>query len=319
MVGVQVKNSVYENLRHVHGTNITKHIDLFEKLITQMSHNDPLHPPTEEQRIDWFLDSVTKRTYDAVQATCSEGNIDGTLIFNKMVKLFIHKCFQRYPEFQIKELVDSSTKSTITNNSTTTYDKRGRNNHDKGKGRGKRKGPQTRGSTVNRHNPSSGKGKGYKGRSKGKGKSPKPHFGNRNSEPCSYCGKPGHQNRECRKRQYDEKEKNKPTHTNNSQHASPLQVDETTMMFRQHAVFFHPSTPDNPDDVDNETHNEHDWEDEPHGDTNTLHEDRKIRLLLPYTPYALSNWANFTASTQAGCANTPALQKTSNKKAIQWK
>jgi hypothetical protein len=42
-MGKTVRNTV-ENLRHVHGTNITKHIDLFEKLITQMSHNDPLHP-----------------------------------------------------------------------------------------------------------------------------------------------------------------------------------------------------------------------------------------------------------------------------------
>jgi hypothetical protein len=109
--GKTLRNTV-ENLRHVHGTNITKHIDLFEKLITQMSHNDPLNPPTEEQRIDWFLDSVTEQTYESVQATCSEGNIEGTLTFNKMVKLFTHKCFQRYPEFQIKELVEASTKST---------------------------------------------------------------------------------------------------------------------------------------------------------------------------------------------------------------
>jgi hypothetical protein len=117
MVGVQEKNYAHaitvflsrevrlsvppskNSLRHVHGTNITKHIDLFEKLITQMSHNDPLHPPTEEQHIDWFLDSVTERTYDAVQANSSEGNIDGTLTFNEMVKLFTHKCFQRSPEF----------------------------------------------------------------------------------------------------------------------------------------------------------------------------------------------------------------------------
>ena len=135
--GKTLRNTI-ENLRHVHGTNITKHIDLFEKLITQMSHNDPLHPPTEEQRIDWFLDSVTERTYDSVQATCSEGNIEGTLTFNKMVKLFTHKCFQRYPEFQIKELVETSTKSTVTNNFTTTYDRRGRNKGDKGKGRGQK-------------------------------------------------------------------------------------------------------------------------------------------------------------------------------------
>jgi hypothetical protein len=70
----------------------------------------------------------------------SEGNIDGALTFNKMVKLFTHKCFQRYPEFQIKELLDSSPKKDVTNNSTTTYDKRGRNNSEKGKGCGKGKG-----------------------------------------------------------------------------------------------------------------------------------------------------------------------------------
>ena len=53
-----------ENLRHVNGTNICTHIDLFEKLCTQMAHNDPLNPPTEEQKIDWFLDTVTERTYE---------------------------------------------------------------------------------------------------------------------------------------------------------------------------------------------------------------------------------------------------------------
>jgi hypothetical protein len=41
------------------------------------------------------------------------------------------------------------------------------------------------------------------------------------------------------------KKKNKTTHTNNSQHASPLQVDETTMMFTQHAVFAYPYNTDN--------------------------------------------------------------------------
>jgi hypothetical protein len=202
-----------------------------------MSHNDPLNPPTEEQRIDWFLDSVTERTYDAVQATCSEGNIDGTLTFNKMVKLFTHKCFQRYPEFQIKELVATSSNTTVTNNSTSTYDKRGRNNRDKGKGRGK--GSSSRGPKGNRNPPGQGQGKGGKGKPKGKGK-PRPPMGNRNSETCSYCGKPGHENRECRKRQWDEKQAKKPTHSNNSQHATHLQVDETTVMFTHHAIFAEP-------------------------------------------------------------------------------
>jgi hypothetical protein len=41
-----------KNLRHVTGTNICTHIDLFEKLCTQMALNDPLNPPTKEQKID---------------------------------------------------------------------------------------------------------------------------------------------------------------------------------------------------------------------------------------------------------------------------
>jgi hypothetical protein len=99
--GKTLKTTI-ENIRHVHGTNITTHIDIFEKLITQISYNDPLHPPSEEQKIDLFLDSVTERTYDSVQATCSAENIEGKLTFQKMVKLFTHKCFQRYPDFHIR-------------------------------------------------------------------------------------------------------------------------------------------------------------------------------------------------------------------------
>jgi hypothetical protein len=132
--GKSIRTTI-ENLHHIHGTNIATHIDLLEKLVAQISHNDPLHPPDEEQRIDWFLDSITEKTYDSVQATCSAENIEGTLTFQKAIKLFTHKCFQRYPEFQIKELINPSTKSTLTNNSTTVMT-RGRNGH----GRGKRKG-----------------------------------------------------------------------------------------------------------------------------------------------------------------------------------
>ena len=82
-----------ETLRHVHGTNICTHIDLFEKLCTQMAHNDPNNPPTDEEKIDWFLDTVTEKVYDSVNATCSDANIAGTLTFNKLVKLYVHKCF----------------------------------------------------------------------------------------------------------------------------------------------------------------------------------------------------------------------------------
>jgi hypothetical protein len=147
-----------ENLRHVHGTNICSHIDLFEKLCTQMAHNDPTNPPSEDQKIEWFLDTVTERTYESVQATCSDANIGGTLTFNRMVKLFTHKCFQKCPDFQIKELVNPKHKTSISNNST--YVKGGRNNRKgKGKGRGNPQSADHRSSDRN------------KGRSKGHSRS----------------------------------------------------------------------------------------------------------------------------------------------------
>jgi hypothetical protein len=53
-----------------------------------MAHNNPSKPPTEEQKIDWFLDSVTERTYDSVHATCTDKLLEGDLTFAKMLKLY---------------------------------------------------------------------------------------------------------------------------------------------------------------------------------------------------------------------------------------
>jgi hypothetical protein len=109
-----LRNTI-ESLCHVHGTNICTHIDLFEKLCTQMAHNDPDNPTTEEQKIDWFLDTFTERTYESVCATCSTG----TLTFNKLTKLYTHKCFSRYPQFQLSELVGRRNMSSIKKNSNS--------------------------------------------------------------------------------------------------------------------------------------------------------------------------------------------------------
>jgi hypothetical protein len=51
-----------ENLRHVYVTNMSRHIDKFEWVCGQMAHNNPTKPPTEEHKIDWFLESVTECT-----------------------------------------------------------------------------------------------------------------------------------------------------------------------------------------------------------------------------------------------------------------
>ncbi len=37
-----------ENLRHVNGTNMSRHVDKFERICGQMAHNNPAKPPNEE-------------------------------------------------------------------------------------------------------------------------------------------------------------------------------------------------------------------------------------------------------------------------------
>jgi hypothetical protein len=83
---------------------MTKHIDLFEKICGQLAHNNPADPPTEEDKIDWFLETVHERTYDSVHASCVDAHLEGKLTFAKLVKLYTHKCFQRYPQFQLREI-----------------------------------------------------------------------------------------------------------------------------------------------------------------------------------------------------------------------
>jgi hypothetical protein len=100
-----------ENLRHIHGTNMSKHVDKFERICGQMAHNNPTKPPTEEQKIDWFLDSVTEKTYDSVHSTCTDKLLEGDLTFAKVLKLYTHRCFQRYPHFQVED-IDKDDKKT---------------------------------------------------------------------------------------------------------------------------------------------------------------------------------------------------------------
>ena len=44
--------TLVDNLRHVNGTNISRHVDRFEKICGLMAHNNPSKPPTEEDKID---------------------------------------------------------------------------------------------------------------------------------------------------------------------------------------------------------------------------------------------------------------------------
>jgi hypothetical protein len=47
---------------------MTRHIDKFERICGMMAHNNLDKPPTDEDKVDWFLASVTEKTYDSVHA-----------------------------------------------------------------------------------------------------------------------------------------------------------------------------------------------------------------------------------------------------------
>jgi hypothetical protein len=195
-----------EQLRHTHGTNMSRHIDRFERICGQMAHNNPDKPPTEEMKIDWFMDSVTEKTYDSVHTACTDKLLDGGLTFAKVTKLYTHRCFQRYPHFQLDDDLEHPTK-TISNNSNSYHDGRRDNGKGKGSGRGRLPQPNSggRGRTRTPYNrslsrsPHKGKGKG-KSKSntpRDKGKSPyRTPTGDRTQtgtphkakETCSYCG-----------------------------------------------------------------------------------------------------------------------------------
>ncbi len=140
---------------------MSKHIDRFEKICGQLAHNNPNKPPTDEQKVDWFLDSVTEKTYDSVHATCTDKLLDGDLSFAKVIKLYTHRCFQRYPHFQLDDL-ESDIKKPVSNNYASIENSRER---EKGKGRGR---TQT----------------GDKGKGRGRNHN---RYGSRPSRPSSHC------------------------------------------------------------------------------------------------------------------------------------
>jgi hypothetical protein len=266
---------------------MSRHIDRFERICGQMAHNNPDKPPTDEKKIDWFLKSVTEKTYDSVHATCTDKLLDGDLTFAKVIKLYTHRCFQCYPHFQLDDLERGPSK-TVSNNSTTYTDGKRDNGKGKGSGRGRfsqtnvggRGRTRTPSSSSRSRTPSKGKGKG-KGKSshrRDKGKSSyrstsgdrTPYDGTQTKpkETCGYCGG-NHIARNCWKRQNEEKKDgvvkfSTPPH---KQANLNLQIEEASMMFSQSVVSVVPSdTPisptfltqwgENDNENDNENNNE---------------------------------------------------------------
>jgi hypothetical protein len=186
-----------------------------------MAHNNPSKPPIEEEKIDWFLASVTERTYESVHTACTDKQLEGTLTFAKVIKLYTNRCFQRYPHFQLDDLDAHDSTKTLSNNSNSTFvwSSKGKG---KGQGRGRlnqsrpehnrdRSRPRPQSSNSPRPASSKGRGKGKPTANRG----PQPPTGTRKpkeakeptSDPCSYCGRSNHNARNCYKRQEDEKKK----------------------------------------------------------------------------------------------------------------
>jgi hypothetical protein len=84
-----LRRFVETELRHVHGTSIVDHIDLFEKVCGYMGDCGE-NPNDDEKKIDWFLDTVTEPTYEAVNTHCVLLHQEGTLTFPQIVKLYTH-------------------------------------------------------------------------------------------------------------------------------------------------------------------------------------------------------------------------------------
>jgi hypothetical protein len=204
-------------------------------------------PEQEEEEIDWFLASVHERTYESMHEHCINMQLQGTLTFSQLIKLYTHQFFSRYPHFQVEDLTKGDK---YTNNSTRfqgkgkrrqheTYrkDERGifrRNENGKGKGRangyGNRRSNQDE---TNRkrftQNSTHYKGKG-KGRDKGKGK-----YGNEKGKGKGKGRGKGKSPQGYRK----ENNKEETTITSNSQRiyldepTAESSDDETTVMFTQ--------------------------------------------------------------------------------------
>jgi hypothetical protein len=178
--------------------------------------------PTNTERIDWFLPTVTEEIYASAKAM-SNSKDTGDTRMGDMVLLFNYTYFARYPHFQIAELQTGKKLSQNSVNSHTTkcalhpegnhttadckklrqlqlnppQDKGGRGRIFKGKGRGNQRTPWQ----CNRNTPPT---KGNKGKNGGKGKGKQQTLGFRPPKftgTCSHCGIVGHMARDCYKRQ----------------------------------------------------------------------------------------------------------------------
>ncbi len=77
-----------ETMRHISGTNMSHHIDKFERICGQIVSWGFV--PEQEEKINWFMASVHEWTYEAMHAHCINLQLQGTLTFSQLIKLCTH-------------------------------------------------------------------------------------------------------------------------------------------------------------------------------------------------------------------------------------
>jgi hypothetical protein len=112
------------------------HIDLFEKICGQITSSGRSVTVTDEEKLNWFLNSVHEETYASIKAHYNSLKILGTLQFGQMIKLYALTCFAKYPQFQLRALGHKD--APLTNNSFTLekWGRKGKADKSKGKGSG---------------------------------------------------------------------------------------------------------------------------------------------------------------------------------------
>ncbi len=91
--------------------------------------------PDEEQKIDWFLDSVHEHTYAATHAHCTNKLLEGDLTYAMLIKMYTNQCLSKYPHFQLADLNEGKKFSNNANKFRSSFVK-----GKQGKGKGKDKG-----------------------------------------------------------------------------------------------------------------------------------------------------------------------------------
>ncbi len=117
-------------MKHTSGTSITDHTNLFEKLCGQIISSE--QPPTEEEKLDWFMDSITEPIYEYTKQHCKHLRLLGNLTYPVMANLYKLTCFEKYPHFHVKAqngINDTGLKTLINNSSS----------HGRGRNKGKAK------------------------------------------------------------------------------------------------------------------------------------------------------------------------------------